>query len=90
MGYSGIMCKKFLIDKISDYDKPKSCFFIDDTWLAWTFNKLNIPIIKTNLKFSLSEETNDHPNWYELCKDTDRKNDTVKCLHDLDNIYYKK
>ena len=87
LGFSGIMCKKFLIENISVYDKPKSCFFIDDTWLAWTFHKLGIPVIKTNLKFSLSQETKDHPEWYELCKDTNRKDDTPKCIKDLDKIY---
>ena len=87
LGFSGIMCKKFLIDKISVYDNPKSCFFIDDTWLAWTFNKIDIPIIKTHLKFSLSEETKNHPDWYELCKDTNRKNDTPKCIQDMNKIY---
>lgn len=87
LGFSGIMCKKFLIENISVYDKPKSCFFIDDTWLAWTFHKLGIPVIKTNLEFSLSKETKDHPEWYELCKDTNRKDDTPKCIKDLDKIY---
>ena len=87
LGFSGIMCKKFLIDKISKFQRPKSCFYIDDTFLAWTFNKLGVNVVKTYLKFDISEMTKDHPEWYELCKDTDRKNDTYKCVHELDYIY---
>jgi len=57
---------------------PKCCIKIDDNWISWCINKLGIDVVQTIEKNAWNNvldipETDTHPDWYELCKHTDRQ-----------------
>lgn len=93
-GYAGYILK--MTDKIKQlriyYDKMPECAkFIDDTWFSWCFNKLNIPINRTiecNAWNNVLDipNTDPHPPWFELGKDTKRQKLTTQFLEYVSKI----
>lgn len=82
MGFGGFVFKITKYIKINlkkAYMKmPKCAFYIDDTWFSWIFNKIGIKIIylfnTNNSNYIIdSYQTNLHPEWFELSKNTNRK-----------------
>ena len=67
----------------------KCCFHIDDTWLTWCFIKLGIGINQVNNnKYNWNNlldipNTDKHPKWRELNKDTNRQALTKMALRIL-------
>ena len=90
VGFSGYI---FNINKVKDiknfYDSmPECCVKIDDTWLSWCFKKLNIEVVQTIEKDAWNNvldipSTTTHPDWFELCRHTDRIELTKQALKDL-------
>jgi hypothetical protein len=68
------------------YDSmPLCCIKIDDTWISWCIKKLNIDIVQTIEKNPWNnvldiKNTDPHPDWYELCKHSDRTTLTDEAL----------
>ena len=63
-------------------EMPLCCRHIDDNWISWCINKLGISVIhtiETNAWNNVLDikNTNPHPNWFELCKNTNR-NELIK------------
>lgn len=56
---------------------PRFCIKIDDNWISWCINKLGVSVVKSLEKNPWNviniEVTTTHPQWYELTKDTNRK-----------------
>ena len=65
------------------YNKmPLCCRHIDDNWISWCINKLGISVIhtiETNAWNNVLDikNTDPHPDWFELCKNTNR-NELIK------------
>uniref|UniRef100_A0A6C0EPV1 Glycosyltransferase 2-like domain-containing protein n=1 Tax=viral metagenome TaxID=1070528 RepID=A0A6C0EPV1_9ZZZZ len=56
---------------------PECCIKIDDNWISWCIHKLGIDVINTVEKDPWNTvldipSTETHPEWYELCKNTNR------------------
>jgi hypothetical protein len=67
---------------------PPSCIKIDDTWISWCIKKLNIDVSQTIEKDPWNNvldipNTNPHPDWYELCKNTNRNELIAEALRVL-------
>jgi len=65
------------------YTMPECCKKIDDTWISWCIYKLNVDVTNTIERNPWDNvldipNTDEHPDWYELCKHTDR----IKLLTD--------
>ena len=57
---------------------PSCCIKIDDNWISWCINKLDVSVVNTiesNAWHNVLHipNTDPHPLWYELCKQTDRE-----------------
>ena len=57
---------------------PECCKKIDDNWISWCINKLGVDVVKTlegNAWNNVLDipNTDPHPDWYELCKHSDRE-----------------
>ena len=87
-GYSGYMFKKkyLKITQLDIKDLLLNSFDIDDTWLGKICRNHGVKI----LELSNNEKNNSgidvkltdtHPEWYELCKNTDRQYLINKCLN---------
>lgn len=68
------------IEKIKNfYNTMPSCAFkIDDTWFGWCFKKIDMKIIKSKVRHPWlivldQKNTDKHPSWYELNKNTNRE-----------------
>lgn len=80
IGFGGYI---FNIDKLRQIKSfystmPKCCLKIDDNWLSWCMNKLGVKVVKSFVKNPRNsvlniEATDTHPQWYELCKHTNRQ-----------------
>ena len=58
---------------------PNCAIKIDDNWISWCINKLGVDVVDTIERNAWNKvldipNTDPHPNWYELCKNTDREN----------------
>jgi hypothetical protein len=78
-GFSGYIVNINLIRNIIQYysTMPECCRTIDDNWISWCLYKMNIEVVNTIEKDSWNTildipNTNPHPNWYELCKHSNR------------------
>eukprot|EP01084_Bolivina_argentea_P298821 515002_1 len=85
-GYSGYLLPKNTIKNIMSFRKPNSCYFVDDDYLMWCYNQLNIEFIQCDKQFWDIVETAKHPEWYELCKKTLRKELQKQCMNDLMHV----
>jgi hypothetical protein len=89
-GFAGYI---FNIDNLKNIKQfyntmPECCIKIDDTWISYCIKKLNIEVIQTKEKDAWNKvldipNTNPHPDWYELCKHTDRNKLIEEALHYL-------
>jgi len=57
---------------------PPCCRTIDDTWLSWCMKKLGVPVLQTIETQAWHKvldipNTDPHPDWYELCKHSNRQ-----------------
>ncbi|MDD2335542.1 MAG: glycosyltransferase [Geobacteraceae bacterium] len=63
------------------------CFNVDDMLLSKLFQRFNYPVEGTGLNpFTDVMDralTDQHPEWFELCKHTPRDDDTIQCLNVL-------
>ena len=82
-GFGGLLTNYSIIKKLKNEKIPSNCYSIDDTWLGFHLNKLNIPVIKTGIKFWNYQKSEDHPKWFELHLHTPRNELTEKCLLEL-------
>jgi len=80
MGFGGYIFNIELLRNIKDFysSMPPCCVRIDDNWISWCINKLNVEVVKTiegNAWDNVLdiENTDPHPVWYELSKNTDRE-----------------
>lgn len=92
-GFGGYIFNIDIVRNIRSYYEtmPKCCEKIDDTWISWCFYKLNIEVFYTidiNPWDNVLDipNTDPHPDWYELYKDTDRKKLTEEALLLLNSI----
>ena len=79
MGFGGFI---FNINNLRNikpfyYTMPECCIKIDDNWISWCLYKLNIEVIQTIEKDAWNKvldipNTDPHPDWYELCKHSNR------------------
>ena len=56
---------------------PNCCIKIDDNWISWCINQLGVSVVKTIENDAWNNildiaNTDPHPDWYELCKNTNR------------------
>ncbi len=63
-------------------EMPLCCRYIDDNWISWCINKLGVSVIhtiETNAWNNVLDikNTDPHPDWFELCKNTNR-NELIK------------
>lgn len=84
-GYSGyIFQRKTLSLSESDLNLLLNhCYCVDDTWLGRIAREKNIPVLALTKDWRASMDqplTDEHPEWYELGKHTDRQQDIQKCL----------
>ena len=86
-GFGGYI---FNIDKIRNIKElhktmPDCCIKIDDTWISWCMKKLNLEVVKSiaidpwNRVLDIPN-TDPHPVWFELGKNTNRKKLTDEAL----------
>ena len=80
------------IEKFKELYKimPKCAFKIDDTWFGWCFKKIDMKIINSDIKFPWitvldHKNTDKHPEWYELNKNTNREKLTYEFLELIRN-----
>ena len=54
---------------------PTVCRFIDDNWISWCIKELGVQVVHTKNTWDkvLDMRNCDHPNWFELNKNTDRQ-----------------
>jgi hypothetical protein len=78
-GFGGYIFNINYLKDIKQFYKtmPSCCKFIDDQWTSWCINKLKIEIIQTHEKNAWNNildipNTDPHPDWFELCKHTNR------------------
>jgi len=89
-GYGGYIFNKNKLKDIKRFytSMPPCCVKIDDTWISWCIKKLNVDVVQTIEKHAWDivldiPNTDPHPDWYELNKNTDRKkltNEAIKIL----------
>ena len=84
-GFGGYVfhCKKLKSIKQFYLTMPSICKYIDDTWLSWCIKQLGVNVVETiekNAWFNVLDiaNTDPHPEWHELYKDTDR----IKLIED--------
>ena len=73
---------------------PKCAFKIDDTWFGWCFRKIDIKIKNSNILYPWitvldHKNTDKHPKWYELNKNTNRELLTKEFLNLIRNKILK-
>ena len=56
------------------------CYYVDDTWLGKVCKHRNIPVINLAVSSMDRAATNEHPQWFELCKNTKRSKLVKECL----------
>jgi len=79
-GFGGYIFNINHLKEIKKYysSMPKCCFKIDDNWISWCIHKLGVSVVKTiendawNNVLDIAK-TDPHPDWYELCKNTNRE-----------------
>ena len=90
-GYKGFMVKKSIIKPILNYNRPESCFRIDDDYINEIVrNKLNIKIIAVpygaanewSCSFDINVHDNETTNW-EALKTDNRSIMVDKCIEDI-------
>jgi hypothetical protein len=79
-GFAGFIFKVELLRDIKKfyYTMPPVCRFIDDNWISWCIKELGVEVVQTIEKYAWNKvldipNTDPHPNWFELCKNTDRQ-----------------
>lgn len=78
-GFAGYIFNIEKLRRIKYFYKtmPRFCIKIDDNWISWCINKLGVSVVKSLEKNPWNviniEVTTTHPQWYELTKDTNRK-----------------
>lgn len=89
-GFGGYIFNSNLLKNITQFynSMPPSCIKIDDTWISWCIKKLNIDVSQTIEKDPWNNvldipNTNPHPDWYELCKNTNRNELIAEALRVL-------
>lgn len=104
-GYSGILIPMNWFIQYYEYDKKfihyimneltiqNKCYNVDDILLSFFIYKSKISVYSTGFNpfydWMDRTMTDTHPEWFELCKNTDRdkNNLNLNCLHYLENIY---
>lgn len=85
-GFAGYLFQKSVL-KINDNDLNELqnyCYYVDDTWVGKMCKRQDIEIIGLSNKPFASidrELTDKHPEWFELCKNTNRNKEVMKCLN---------
>ena len=85
-GFAGYLFQKSVL-KINDNDLNELqnyCYYVDDTWVGKMCKRQDIEIIglSNDLFASIDRELTDkHPEWFELCKNTNRNKEVMKCLN---------
>lgn len=84
-GYSGYLVQRqtLAIDESDLNDLIKHCFYVDDTWLGKMLRRKGIQLMSLSRNWLASmdrKKTDTHPQWFELCKQTDREALIKKCL----------
>jgi hypothetical protein len=89
LGYQGFMARKNVLLPILEYERPESCFRIDDDFITLVTQKLSIPIVVVDYSFgwrcSMDDRENNHPDWDELNGD-DRRTMRKRCSTDFARI----
>ncbi len=95
-GYAGILvpiefCRELAADAklgtvwASLAEKQHPCFNVDDTLLSKLFQRFQYIVEGTGLnpfKDVMDRSlTDEHPDWFELCKHTSRDSDTTQCMN---------
>jgi len=84
-GYSGYVFQRGTLD-ITEQDLNllmQHCFCVDDTWLGRIAREKHVPILGLSHDWRASmdqSKTDEHPDWFELGKHSDRTGDIQKCL----------
>jgi hypothetical protein len=78
-GYGGYIFNINILRNIKQfyYTMPSCCIKIDDNWISWCINKLDVSVVNTIETDPFNNildapNTDPHPDWYELCKHTNR------------------
>jgi len=79
-GYGGYIFNVNILRDIKQFysTMPECCIKIDDNWISWCIHKLGIDVVQAIEKNPWNRvldwpNTKFHPNWYELCKHTNRR-----------------
>lgn len=67
-------------------EKRHPCFNVDDTLLSRLLQRFQYTVAGTGLKpfkdVMDRSQTDEHPDWFELCKHTSRDCDTIRCMNE--------
>jgi len=96
-GFQGYMMKKSVIKPILRFQRPDSCFRLDDNFIQKVALTLSIPITSVRYKsddtwtctFDKHVHDNETPNWYELKVDDEgegRSPKIRKCFQDFEDL----
>jgi hypothetical protein len=81
-GFSGCIGKGEMFKRLPELHRATECGDIDDHWLGWAYDKLNIPVENVDPTVPWDHSTKniyDHPPWFELRLHTNRQKEIRKC-----------
>ena len=89
-GFAGYICNIDIVKNIREfYDSmPEPCRVVDDSWISWCFNEMNLEIKRININIWNDvmdvAKTHLHPDWHELGS-LNRPKATSECFSQLFN-----
>ena len=87
-GFSGCAARGKSLKKLQNVPILDQCFKIDDHWLGWMYHYLGIQVKQmpgiTFWDESIHSKIN-HPDWYELQHNTNRRRQQRLCLQEMKN-----
>lgn len=82
-GFGGYLFQKQLLNGLDTYAMPSICQAVDDTWISSFIYNHHISVIKTEGDIWNSVDrpkSDEHPKWFELCKDPNKEKIIAQCL----------